>query len=149
MPESSQCCRTGWHRFLNVFQHLRTPSASVTLERHRLSHQLSPRAPSASLFDKEQTLFLVQPCLAVLCLDLVKKEQCTCVCAKITPVLLLSERNKREDGFFGKHSICPSFWKSECHQTFSVMWEAGSTRCVDSRTRQRYFLSWILGCVKL
>ena len=49
-----------------------------------------------------------------------------------------------------KHSNCPSFWKFESHQTSSVMLVASSTRCVDSRIRQRYFLSWTLDrtCVK-
>ena len=44
-----------------------------------------------------------------------------------------------------------SFWKFQPHQTSSVMLEASSTRCVDSRIKQRYSLSWILDrtCVKL
>ena len=40
---------------------------------------------------------------------------------------------------------------SEYHLSSSFMLEASSTRCVDSRIRQLYFLSWILDrtCVKL
>ena len=116
-------------------------STSVTLERHRHSRQVSPKAPSASL-EKGQTVFLVQLCLAVLDQDLVRKEQCTCVCAKITAVPLLSETTKREDGFLniarmGQHSGCPSFCKFECHQTPSVTLEGSSTRCVESRIWHR------------
>ena len=116
--------------------------------------------------DKEHTLFLVQLRLAVLGLDLVRKEQCACICTKITPILLLSETAKRDDGFLNivrmeKNSNCPSFWKFVCHQsssvvlesscwkfeshqTSSVMLEANSTRCVDSKIKQRCYLSWIL-----
>ena len=84
-------------------------------------------------FDKKQTLFLVQLCLAVLGLDPVGKEQCTCVCDKIILVPLLSETTKREDGSLNlarmeKHSNRPSFWKFECHQTSSAMVEASSTQ---------------------
>ena len=50
-----------------------------------------------------------------------------------------------------KHSNCPSFCKFECHQSSSVMSESSSTCCVDSRIKQRYFLSCILvwTCVNL
>ena len=37
-------------------------------------------------FDKEQTLFLVQLCVATFRLGLVRREQCSSVCTKITPV---------------------------------------------------------------
>ena len=33
------------------------------------------------------------------CLDLVREEQCTSVCTKITPIPVLSETTKRQDGF--------------------------------------------------
>ena len=60
-------------------------STSETLERHRHSLQLSPRVPSSLCL-----------CLAVLGLDSVRKEKCTCECSKITPIPLLSETTKRE-----------------------------------------------------
>ena len=69
------------------------PSAFATLERLRHSHHRQGRTQHP--FDKEQTLFLVQLCLAVFRLVLVQKEQCTNVCAKITPIHLL-ERNNQE-----------------------------------------------------
>ena len=62
---------------------------------HTSCHQGRPQHP----FDKQQTLFLLQLCLAKLGLELVKKEQSTRVCAKNTPVLLLSETTKTENGF--------------------------------------------------
>ena len=45
-------------------------------------------------FDKEQTLFLEQLCVATFGLGIVKKEQCSSICTKITPVPLLSETAK-------------------------------------------------------
>ena len=119
------------------------PLAFATLDRLRHSHQLSTRAQPTS-----QTLFLVQLCLAVFRLDLVKKEQCTSVCTKNTPVLLLSETTKRQNLFLNctrleKHSNCWSFWKFVCHQSSSVVLESCSTCSVDSRIRQQYLLSWI------
>ena len=127
-------------------------SVSVTLERHRHSHQLSPSAPP----DEEQTLFVVQLRLGELGLDLVRKEVCTCVCAKITPVHLPSETTTRLDDFLNltrmaQHSNCPSFWKFVRHQSSSVTFESSPTCWVDSRIRQRYFSFWILDrtCVKL
>ena len=50
-----------------------------------------------------------------------------------------------------KHSDCPSFRKCVSNHVSSVMMETSSTRCVDTRIRQRYSLSWILDrtCVKL
>ena len=41
----------------------------------------------------------MQLCLAVFRLDLARKEQCTNVCTKITPVPLLSETTKRQNWF--------------------------------------------------
>ena len=83
-------------------------------------------------------------CLAVLCLDSVKKETCTCVNSKITPTLLLSETIKGENGFMNtarkeKHSDCPSFWKCESHQTPAIMLETSSTRCVNSQDQATVF----------
>ena len=46
----------------------------------------------------------LQLCLTVFRLDLVRKEQCTSRCTKITPVPLLSERTKRQDGCFEPHT---------------------------------------------
>ena len=68
-----------------------------------------------------------------------------------------AERDNQEtDGLLAltrtqKHSNCPSLWKFECNQSSSVMLVARSTRFVDSRIKQRYFLSWILDrtCLKL
>ena len=89
--------------------------ASVALERLRHTHTSCRQRGNHHPFDKEQTLFLVQLCLAVFRLDLVRKEQCTSVCTKITPVLLLSETTKRQNWFLNytrveKHSNCSSFW---------------------------------------
>ena len=42
-------------------------------------------------FDKEQTLFLEQLCVATFGLGIVRDEQCSSICTKITPVPLLSE----------------------------------------------------------
>ena len=52
------------------------PSASVTLERFRLSDQLSTRAQSTPLWQRTKGL-LCELCLAVFRLDLVKKELLT------------------------------------------------------------------------
>ena len=79
-------------------------STSETLERHRHSLQLSPRVPSSLCL-----------CLAVMGLDSVRKEKCTCECSKITPIPLLSETTKREwflsSAHVGKHSYCSAFQK--------------------------------------
>ena len=85
----SESCRTRKHRLLIVFKDLRTHWRLQLLERLRHSHQGRNQHP----------LFLVQLCLAVFRQDLVKKKQCTSVCTKITPVLLLSETNKRQNWF--------------------------------------------------
>ena len=132
-------------------------SASVTLERHRDSHQLSPRVPSASLWQRTNSL----PCATVfgrvVCLDSCQ-ERTVYMCLREDHSSTPAERDnqEREDRFLNltrmeKHSNCPSFWKFECHQSSSVMLEASSTRCVDSRIKQRYFLSSILDrtCAKL
>ena len=80
----SECCRTSKHRLLNVFQHLRT-RWHLQLLSYFVTHTSCRQRRNQHPSDKEQTLFLVQLCLAVFRLDLVKKEQCT----KVTPVLLL------------------------------------------------------------
>ena len=105
---------------------------------------------------KEQTLFLVQLCLATFRLDLVRKEQCTSVCTKIYYSNTPAERHNEERMGFGTSHA----WKStrilsvllevlNLTKTSSVL-EASSNR-VDSRIKQRYSLSWILDqtCVKL
>ena len=108
-----------------------------------VTHTICRQGRNQHPFDKEQTLFLVQLCLAVFRLALVKKEQCTSVCTKITPVPLLSETTLRQNWFLTctrveKHSNCKSFKKFVCHQSSSVMLESSSTCSVDSRIKQRY-----------
>ena len=121
----SESCRTSKHRLLNVFQHLRT-HRHLQLLSDFVTHTSCQQGRNHHPFDKEQTLFLVQMCLAVFRLDLVRKEQCTNVCTMITPVALLSETTKRQNWFLNwtrveKHSNCSSFWKFVCHQSSSVM----------------------------
>ena len=99
------------------------PSASVTLERLRHSQQLSTKAQPTSLRQTTTSL----PCATVF--GIVRQEQCTSVCTKITPVLMLSETTKRQNWFLNctrveKHSNCSSFWKFVCHQSSSVMLES-------------------------
>ena len=92
----SECCKTSRHRLLNVFQHLRT-HWHLQLLSDFVTYTSCRRGRYQHPFDKEQTFFLVQLCLAVFRLDLVRKEQCTSVCTKITPVPLLSETTKRQN----------------------------------------------------
>ena len=122
-------------------------STSVTLERHRHSHQLSTNTfPCATVFGcvvsrscQERTMYL----------SLGENHSGTAA---------EREKTKRDDGFLNlarieKHASCPSFWKFECYQHPPSCWKASSTRCVDSRIKQRcsLSLSWILyrTCVKL
>ena len=119
-----ECCRTSRHRLLNTIQHLRT-NRHLQLLSGFVTHSSCRQGRNQHHLDKEQTVFLVRPCLTVFRLDLVRKEQCTSVCAKITPVPVLSNTTKRQDGFLNltrveKHSNCPSFWKFECHQSSKV-----------------------------
>ena len=65
-------------------------------------------------------------------------------------------RNHRSNWFLHctrvqKHLICSSFWKFVCHQSPSVVLGSSSTCSVNSKIRQRHFLSWILDrtCEKL
>ena len=95
----SECCKTSRRRLLNVFQHLRLQLLSDFVT-HTSCHQGRNQHP----FEKEQTLFLVQLYLAVFRLELAKKEQCTSVCTKITPVLLLSETNKETESVSELHT---------------------------------------------
>ena len=95
---------------LDVFQHLRT-HRHLQLLSDFVTHTCCRQGRNQHPFDKEQTLFLVQLCLAVLYLGLVRKEQCTNVCTKITPVPLLSDTTKRQNWFLNckrveKHSNC-------------------------------------------
>ena len=138
----SECCRTSTHRLLNVFQHLR-PHWHLQLLSDFVTYTSCRQGRYQHPFDKEQTLFIVQLCLAVFRLDLVRKEQCTSVCTKITPVPLLNDTTKRQNWFLNctrveKHSNCSSFWKFVCHHSSSVMLESSSTCSVDFRIRQRY-----------
>ena len=76
-----ECCRMNWRRFLQISQcmwsnwHLQLLSDFVT---HTSGHQ----GHHQHLFDKRQTLFLVELFLTVTGLDLVNKEHCTCVSAR-------------------------------------------------------------------
>ena len=130
----SERCRTSRHRLLNVFQHLRTHWHLYLLSDF-ITHSSCRQGRNHRPFDKEHTLF-VQLCVAAFRLGLVKKEQCSSICKKITPVLLLSETAKRQNWFLNctrveKHSNCSSFWKFEFHQSSSVVLESCSTCCVD------------------
>ena len=120
---------------LDVFQHLRT-HRHLQLLSDFVTHTCCRQGRNQHPSDKEQTLFLVQLCLAVLYLGLVKKEQCTSVCTKITPVPLLSKTTKRQNWFLNctrveKDSNCSCLWKFVCHQSSSVMLGSRSTCCVD------------------
>ena len=96
----------------NVFQHLRT-HRHLQFPSNFATHTSCRQGRNQHPFDKEQTLFHVQLCSAKFRLDFVKREQCTSVCTKITPVSLLSER---QNWFLNctrveRHSNCSSFWK--------------------------------------
>ena len=98
MPGSLSLAGTSRHRLLDVFQHLRTLE-HLQLLSDFVTHTSCRQGRNQHPFDKEQTLFLVQLCLAVFRLDLAKKEQCINVCTKITPVPLLRETTKRQNWF--------------------------------------------------
>ena len=113
--------------------------------------------PERHLHSEKHTFFFVQLSLAVLCWNVVRKEMCIGVSSQITPTPLLCETTKRDDEWVvehrthEKHSDCSSFWQLESYQTSSIMSETNSARCVNSRVRQWYSLSWKLDstCVTL
>ena len=89
-----ECCRTGWH----------LPLCPIILGRHRQSHHLSSRAPLASFRQRTDSLLLATlfGCVGS---GSCQETQCSCLCAKITPILFLNlaRREKRSD--------CATFWK--------------------------------------
>ena len=96
--------RTRWHQFLHIFQRLYLELLSDIVT-HTSCYQGCQQHSSDK--DYKQT-FLVKLCLAVLGLDSVRKEKCTCVSSKITPVPQLSETTKRDNGLF--LTIAPDHW---------------------------------------
>ena len=105
MPEAVQAILfTFWAPHLDLLgrPHPQRPAYEEPIEARTLLRFIETPTATAKkkteANDKEQTLFLVQLCLAMLGLDHVLREECTCVRAKITP--LLSGTTKKEDGFF-------------------------------------------------
>ena len=80
------------------------PLCPIILGRHRQSHHLSSRAPLASFRQRTDSLLLATlfGCVGS---GSCQETQCSCLCAKITPILFLNlaRREKRSD--------CATFWK--------------------------------------
>ncbi len=101
---SDQECPDLWaslDEMASVLSHLPAlvgQSASITLERHRYSHQLSPGVPSASLW--RRTNYLPWATVFGRCVwNYVRVEKRTCVSSMITQIPLLSETTKKEGVF--------------------------------------------------
>ena len=124
-------------------------SAFAILERLRHSHQLSTRAQPTSLRQRTSSLSCATV-LAVFRLDLVRKELCTNVCTKISPVPLLNETTMRQNWHLNctrveKHSNCLSFWKSVCHhRPPPSSWSRAPIAVWIPGSANGTFLSWIL-----
>ena len=99
-----ECCRTGWHRFLSIFQRL-SSNHHLYLLIDFITHSSCRQGRNHCPFDKEQTLFLEQLCLAVFRVEACQERtvhQCLHEDHYSTP----AERDKREKrtGLFEPHT---------------------------------------------